>query len=228
VVANIVPAWCVRANGGQILVSSAKNHGSTFAMQFPFFPATSSSNPFQLPPISTPALERPGLLPGLHIPQRNKQNALAVTVPGAASMIAPSYFSFVPTSTPAATSSSSSSTPLSSGSTPYSPLRQQRARSPSFFPRMERLVVLIADDNAINIRVLENRVRKMGHVVQVSMDGQECFDKFVQNCHSIDFILMDINVSTILVLPIVHTDPSFAYADAHSRWIRVHPSYPHL
>jgi CheY-like chemotaxis protein len=60
---------------------------------------------------------------------------------------------------------------------------------------MEQLVVLIADDNEINIRVLENRVRKMGHVVYVSRDGQECFERFVENHHLVDFILMDINVS---------------------------------
>jgi hypothetical protein len=184
----------VRTIGGQILVASTKDQGSTFAMQIPFFSAESSSNPFQLPPISTPFSEKPGPLPGLHLPERYKTIAhievseVVSTTP--ASLFLPSI--------PLSTSTSLMSTPYPSGSTTYTPQRQHEMRSPSFFPPMEQLVVLIADDNNINIRVLENRIKKMGHIVHTSKDGHECFEKFVQNHHAIDFVLMDIDVSFIL------------------------------
>jgi hypothetical protein len=183
----------MRTIGGQILVSSTEDQGSTFAMQIPFFSAESSSNPFQLPPVSTPFSEKPGPLPGLHLPERYKTIAHVEVSEVVSTTPAPS---FLP-STPFSTSSSSPSTPYRSGSTVYTPQQQQGMRSPSFFPTMERLVVLIADDNNINIRVLENRVKKMGHTVHTSRDGQECFEKFVQNHHAIDFVLMDIDVSLI-------------------------------
>jgi hypothetical protein len=173
-------------------VSSTKDQGSTFTLQIPFFSAESSSNPFQLPPISTPFSEKPVPLPGLHLPERYKAIARE-EVSEISTTLAPSFFP----STPFPTSSSSTSTPFGSGSTAYSPQRQHGMHSPSFFPAIERLVVLIADDNNINIRVLENRVKKMGHVVHTSRDGQECFEKFVQNHHAIDFVLMDIDVSLI-------------------------------
>jgi CheY-like chemotaxis protein len=53
---------------------------------------------------------------------------------------------------------------------------------------------LILDDNSVNIRVLENRIRKIGHSILVTRDGQQCYERYVQNHYVVDFILMDIEV----------------------------------
>lgn len=61
--------------------------------------------------------------------------------------------------------------------------------------QIEKLAVLVADDNSVNLSILKRRLEKMGHDVKTSLDGQECFEIFQEQYHSTDFILMDINVS---------------------------------
>lgn len=60
----------------------------------------------------------------------------------------------------------------------------------------DTLRVLIADDNLVNLSILQRRLEKMGHEVKTSLDGQMCVDAFCESYSGVDFILMDINVST--------------------------------
>jgi CheY-like chemotaxis protein len=62
-------------------------------------------------------------------------------------------------------------------------------------PRGDRLSVLIAEDNPVNARVLTRRLQKLGHEVELALDGQQCHDHFTLNSHTIDVILMDLQVS---------------------------------
>ena len=64
---------------------------------------------------------------------------------------------------------------------------------PSATPTRQ-LNVLVADDNTLNVRILERRLQRMGHKVRVSRNGQECFDMFVEAREALDFVLMDLNV----------------------------------
>jgi CheY-like chemotaxis protein len=63
-------------------------------------------------------------------------------------------------------------------------------------PATNYLTVLVADDNDINVRILQRRLGKLGHRVLVGSDGQECLNIFVAQQATIDFVLMDLNVST--------------------------------
>ncbi len=60
--------------------------------------------------------------------------------------------------------------------------------------RRESLNILIAEDNPINSRLLSRRLQKLGHIVEVTVDGQECADHFKLTPEGIDVILMDIQV----------------------------------
>jgi CheY-like chemotaxis protein len=55
--------------------------------------------------------------------------------------------------------------------------------------------VLVAEDNPLNSRLLENRPRRRGHAVQTVVDGKSCFDAFKSSPKIFDVVLMDIQVS---------------------------------
>jgi CheY-like chemotaxis protein len=57
--------------------------------------------------------------------------------------------------------------------------------------------VLIAEDNPLNSRLLETRLKRRGHAVQVVVDGKACADAFKDRTVAFDIILMDIQVSAI-------------------------------
>ncbi|KAH7330367.1 putative phytochrome-like histidine kinase PHY2p [Rhexocercosporidium sp. MPI-PUGE-AT-0058] len=61
----------------------------------------------------------------------------------------------------------------------------------------DTLSVLIAEDNPINARLLTRRLTKLGHSVEHVNDGQECHDHFALNLHSVDVILMDIQMPLV-------------------------------
>ncbi|KAF2466189.1 uncharacterized protein BDR25DRAFT_345761 [Lindgomyces ingoldianus] len=64
-------------------------------------------------------------------------------------------------------------------------------------PRKEKITVLVADDNSINLAILQRRLEIMGHEVKTSRDGQQCLEAFQKHRHEIEFILMDINMPLV-------------------------------
>ena len=64
--------------------------------------------------------------------------------------------------------------------------------------RQEFLNVLIAEDNSINAGLLTKRLKKLGHEVEISVDGQECHDYFASKPHGVDVILMALQVRLVL------------------------------
>jgi CheY-like chemotaxis protein len=56
------------------------------------------------------------------------------------------------------------------------------------------LNILIADDDPVSLRMLEEGLTQRGHSVDVASDGQECHDRFAGNADKIDLILMDLKV----------------------------------
>jgi len=71
------------------------------------------------------------------------------------------------------------------------------------FPEMDgeipgpRLSVLIAEDNPVNARVLTRRLQKLGHEVELALDGQQCHDHFASSPHTVDVILMDLQMPLV-------------------------------
>ena len=59
----------------------------------------------------------------------------------------------------------------------------------------ESLFMVTTDDNAVNLAILQRRLKRMGHEAKISRDRQECFDIFKEYLKSIDITLMDLNVS---------------------------------
>ncbi len=57
------------------------------------------------------------------------------------------------------------------------------------------LSVLVAEDNPVNARVLQKRLEKSGHRVQVAVEGQSCHDLYKANPDDFDVVLMDLQVS---------------------------------
>jgi hypothetical protein len=92
-------------------------------------------------------------------------------------------------------------------SSPVLPLRTVKRQSePDIFPSAQKdehptrngLAVLLADDNPVNLAVLQRRLKTMGHEVHSSRDGQQCYELFQKSRDGLDFLLMDINVSILL------------------------------
>ena len=98
-----------------------------------------------------------------------------------------------------------------SGDEPSGTMSSESSNDPSSnfpFPHWDgehpgpRLSVLIAEDNPVNARVLTRRLQKLGHEVELALDGQQCHDHFASTPHTIDVILMDLQVRYYIIFPI--------------------------
>jgi len=92
-------------------------------------------------------------------------------------------------------------------SSPVLPLRTVKCKpEPEIFasvqkeeqPTRKKISVLLADDNPVNLAILQRRPKTMGHDVQSSRDGQQCYELFSRSRDDLGFLLMDINVSILL------------------------------
>lgn len=54
--------------------------------------------------------------------------------------------------------------------------------------------VLIAEDDPISSRMLDERLTQWGHTVDIACDGQEAYDIFAADTGRVDVILMDLKV----------------------------------
>lgn len=185
----------VKNRTGQIIVTSAKSKGSTFAIEIPFLTADSAAHPFQsFTGVDTPVSGRtPPVLPNLHLPDPTQLSpSIEAQEPYVAS---PGVATFGPTSpTISITLPSDPSSPGPSCPSDQLATQFKFGSLPFRTSTGDLLVILIADDNNINVHVLEKRLKKLGHQVKVSRDGQECFNIFKEHHDAIDFILMDIDV----------------------------------
>ncbi|KAF2007328.1 hypothetical protein P154DRAFT_614721 [Amniculicola lignicola CBS 123094] len=58
-------------------------------------------------------------------------------------------------------------------------------------------VVLIADDNSVNLALLQKKLKKMGYEVQAGRDGQQAFDLYQKCRNTVHFVLMDLNMPIV-------------------------------
>lgn len=63
--------------------------------------------------------------------------------------------------------------------------------------QMPPLLVLIAEDNPVNAKVLTRRLERLGHKAVQTVDGQAAHDYFVSATERIDIVLMDIQMPLV-------------------------------
>ena len=64
----------------------------------------------------------------------------------------------------------------------------------------EILQVLVAEDDPINSRIIKKRLEKSGHVVYLTINGEECANAYKEKPAFFDVVLMDMQVSTLWIL----------------------------
>lgn len=156
----------VKQRGGQLKVVAVKDRGTTFSVEVPFMIGSR--------PTSLATRRDASPLPVLPFPTRTDSPSSSIT--------RPTY------PTPGSTGVAMSP-PLVTATPNISPMDAGT-------PNTSRFTIIVADDNIINVQILKRRLTKMGHQVFVGRDGQECFNMFVAHQATVDFILVDVNVST--------------------------------
>lgn len=67
----------------------------------------------------------------------------------------------------------------------------------SIFPAQSSLLhVLVAEDDPVNAKIVQKRLTKLGHTVELTGNGEACANAFCSNSKNFDLVLMDIQVST--------------------------------
>lgn len=64
-------------------------------------------------------------------------------------------------------------------------------------PTAEDLHILVAEDDPINSKIMKKRLEKIGHKVQLTINGEECSSAYEDNATFFDAVLMDMQVSRI-------------------------------
>jgi CheY-like chemotaxis protein len=78
-----------------------------------------------------------------------------------------------------------------SASPQSSPLEAKQAPSPGPNPAPSKFTVLVAEDDPINSKIIKKRLEKMGHDVVLTVNGEECLEKFSEAGEEYDVVLMD-------------------------------------
>jgi CheY-like chemotaxis protein len=188
-----------RLNNGQIFMSSeGEGRGTTVSITIPFRNAV----PGNL------VLGRPGMpLESLLPPGDAIDEQISPGTEKIESLSRPLHITDMPSARESTTATPSPSNPLNplDSSNPLN----QKATSPYIvistkghypFPVVAaveealKLNVLIAEDNPLNSRLLEMRLTKRGHDVEIAVDGQACIEVFKKSPEKFDVILMDIQV----------------------------------
>lgn len=188
----------VRNANGQILVTSELGKGTVFSVELPFeyatapdgtkprklrnifMPSQSSSRggptPSMPPPIQTPSLNLNG--------SQRRVDSRAFS-PRSSSIMPPDSGIGSPRSYSLAVSH-------------YDTIDETSRRS-SFTDTQERnspvnMNVLIAEEDPMSLRMIDERLSQLGYTVDFAYDGQECHDRFAANPAKVDVILMELKV----------------------------------
>ncbi|KUJ12195.1 uncharacterized protein LY89DRAFT_593827 [Mollisia scopiformis] len=200
----------VRLNNGQIAISSAGlGRGAKVSITVPFHKASIQPRHATLNP--TQFKVNVSNLPTPPTPSEPSAQARTSFFSPILSPITTSYSDFGQVSVPGI---------LESPTDPTSPM------SPETDLEVDKLNILVAEDNPLNSRLLQTRLSRKGHGVQVAVDGQACADAFKQNTMLFDIILMDIQMplvsgveSTRIIRDFerVHSPPSSPKVSAYGR-----------
>ncbi|TQS32640.1 hypothetical protein Golomagni_07038, partial [Golovinomyces magnicellulatus] len=80
-----------------------------------------------------------------------------------------------------------------------SPTQQSRGRTTSITStgREEPLQVLIAEDDPINLKILQKRLERAGHQVHHAVNGRDCATLYKDKSPSFDLVLMDMQMPIV-------------------------------
>ena len=70
------------------------------------------------------------------------------------------------------------------------------------------LHVLVAEDDPINSKILKKRLEKLGHTINLTVNGEECSSLFGEHSTTFDVVLMDMQVSNFDLL-LAHRQHSY-------------------
>ncbi|TGO19787.1 hypothetical protein BTUL_0002g00300 [Botrytis tulipae] len=204
-----VAARFVRLNDGKIVINTEPGHGTTVTVSIPFrkpesghhFTARTPQEDAPAPSISTQTLDSENGLQ-CDTPERFQvppSTPLKDPFLTSTTEIIESPTSIPTTSTyPHSSPSPSPSQSLSAKSVTTNPDYQLQYPFPIMDlppqPKIRNLNVLVAEDNPLNSRLLEERLRKRGHVVTVKINGQACAEAVMATPDGFDIVLMDIQM----------------------------------
>jgi light-regulated signal transduction histidine kinase (bacteriophytochrome) len=63
-------------------------------------------------------------------------------------------------------------------------------------PNADNMNVLVAEDDPVNSKIIKKRLEKLGHKVQLTVNGEECASAYEDNTKQYDCVLMDMQVSS--------------------------------
>lgn len=212
----------VRNVNGQVLVTSDLGRGTTFSVELPFEHAPSDiSKPRKfrnlfLPSSGPPKGIPPSAPPVTKPPTQRRLNGTQTSVePPAHTQVNTQAFPGPPMA-PSPRSSSLHSHLIDRSSSVRAGVHDHalnrhngsniRSDTPPLSPNLNKdlqtasiqLNILIAEDDPICLRMLEEKVSLLGHKVDVASNGQECHSKFASNPLKYDIILMDLEVRVSL------------------------------
>ena len=98
-------------------------------------------------------------------------------------------------------------------------------------PCADRFRVLVAEDDPINSRIIKKRLEKVGHRVQMTVNGEECASAYGDNAMACDVVLMDMQMPIVDGLTSVKMIRSFEKSTqdvALSRCAALHGRVPIL
>lgn len=102
------------------------------------------------------------------------------------------------------------------------PGKESPKPAPASPAESDLLRVLVAEDDPINGKIVQKRLAKLGHTVELTVNGEACMDAFASKSNTFDVILMDIQASSQL-------SPSHSMltlTDAHRGWYDRHQDDP--
>jgi hypothetical protein len=94
--------------------------------------------------------------------------------------------------------------PVPSGAAvPLPPPVRPEGQIPVTYQDNVKFNILVAEDDPINSRIIKKRLEKMGHTVTLTVNGEECYEIFMNDYLEYDAILMDMQVGlAIAIVPI--------------------------
>lgn len=168
-----------RLRSGLLKIRSTRGAGSTVTLLLPFPRSSEAFHPFQLP---TPPVED-------HTSVTTPSGAADPSVNNSVSKVSGSDYAHGFFDLPIQT--------IEAQSPPITPHPLQTTQTMVDMSK-QPMMVMVADDNTINLQILQRRLERMGHQVEISCDGQQCYDMFVECSFATHFILMDLDVSLVL------------------------------
>lgn len=162
----------VRVNFGQIKISSeGQGKGVTVSITMPF----------------RKALDDPS-------PRRGLSTNASLSLPTPLLDTLPRSPRTPPSTTGSMLKSETLETTSPTASTPDSSMDRYPFPTVASTREEKALNVLVAEDNPLNSRLLDTRLKRRGHSVQIAADGTACLTLFQNSSEVFDIILMDIQV----------------------------------